>query len=396
MITRRFGRTELDMPVFSCGGMRYQHKWQDVPLEEVPTENQANLEATIKRALELGISHIETARGYGSSERQLGQVLPQFPRERLIVQTKIAPHADPKEFVRQFHESLERLQLDYVDLLGLHGINTYQLLWQSARPGGCLAAARQLQAEGLVRHIGFSTHAPLDIILAAIEHKGDGGFDYINLHWYWIFQQNETALEAAAQRDMGVFIISPADKGGMLYDPPAKLVDLCQPLHPLVFNCLFCLARPEIHTLSLGAAQPSDFNLQRSSLPLLEKVDQLLPPILDRLRGALHTAVGEDIANRFASGLPSWEETPGHMNLPVILWLRNLMLAYDMTGYGKMRYNLLGNGGHWFPGLNAAQVDQLELSTTLKDSPFAKQIPTWLRETHARLYERPKQRLSQG
>src|SRR5690606_19603820 len=70
---RRFGRTELQMPVFSCGGMRYQYKWSDVPLEEVPAENQANLEATVCRALELGINHIETARGYGSSEMQLGQ-----------------------------------------------------------------------------------------------------------------------------------------------------------------------------------------------------------------------------------------------------------------------------------------------------------------------------------
>src|SRR2546427_445899 len=61
---RRFGRTELRMPVFSCGGMRYQYKWQDVAPDEVPPDNQKNLEATIQRALELGINHIETARGY--------------------------------------------------------------------------------------------------------------------------------------------------------------------------------------------------------------------------------------------------------------------------------------------------------------------------------------------
>ena len=73
---RRFGRTELQMPVISCGGMRYQFKWQDVEPKEIPPDNQANLEATIRRALELGINHIETARGYGSSEMQLGKILP--------------------------------------------------------------------------------------------------------------------------------------------------------------------------------------------------------------------------------------------------------------------------------------------------------------------------------
>ena len=73
--------------------MRYQFKWQDVPPGEVPPDNQANLEATIHRAVELGINHIETARGYGSSEMQLGNVLPTLPRDKILVQTKVAPMA---------------------------------------------------------------------------------------------------------------------------------------------------------------------------------------------------------------------------------------------------------------------------------------------------------------
>src|SRR6516164_309266 len=97
---RRFGRTQLQMPVISCGGMRYQHKWQDVAPAEIPVENQRNLEATIHRAFELGINHIETARGYGSSEMQLGQVLPTLPRDRIIVQTKVGPKAKASEFLK--------------------------------------------------------------------------------------------------------------------------------------------------------------------------------------------------------------------------------------------------------------------------------------------------------
>ena len=98
--------------------------------------------------------------------------------------------------------------------------------------------------------------------------------------------------------DMGVFIISPADKGGMLYRPPAKLVQLCQPLHPLVFNCLFCLSRPEVHTLSVGASQPSDFDLQLTTLELLDQADSLLPPIEQRLQQAMAQAVGQDVMQR--------------------------------------------------------------------------------------------------
>jgi uncharacterized protein len=238
------------MPVFSCGGMRYQHKWQDVDPREVPPENQANLEATIRRAVELGINHIETARGYGSSEMQLGSVLPTFPREQLIVQTKIAPFATVDEFRRTFDRSMQYLRLDHVDLLSLHGINNRQLLDWSLRNGGALEAARKIQAEGRARHVGFSTHATTDIILEAINSDG---FDYVNVHWYFVNDLNWPAIQAAHARDMGVFIISPNDKGGKLYEPPPKLAKLCAPLTPMQFNDLYCLARPEVQTLSRGA-----------------------------------------------------------------------------------------------------------------------------------------------
>src|SRR5256885_9463 len=125
---RRFGRTELNMPVFSCGGMRYQFKWQDVTPGEIPPENQANVEAVIHRALELGINHIETARGYGTSEMQLGNVLPRLPRDKIIVQTKVGPNASADEFLKTFEKSIAYLKLDYVDLLSLHGVNNRQLL----------------------------------------------------------------------------------------------------------------------------------------------------------------------------------------------------------------------------------------------------------------------------
>lgn len=136
----RFGKTELQMPVISCGGMRFQYRWKDVPLEEIPAENQANLEACVRRAFELGINHFETARAYGTSEMQLGQILPQLPRDRIIVQTKIAPFADPKEFLQTFEQSMRYLRLEYLDLLAIHGINNYQHLEWTLRPRGCLEA----------------------------------------------------------------------------------------------------------------------------------------------------------------------------------------------------------------------------------------------------------------
>lgn len=389
---RRFGRTKLQMPLFSCGGMRYQFKWQDVPAWRIPGNNQKNLEATIQRAVEVGINHIETARGYGTSEIQLGRILPTFPRDQIIVQTKINPSPDPQEFRRKFDSSLRNLKLKYVDLLGLHGINNAETLAQSLRPGGCLEVAKQLQAQGKVKFIGFSTHGSTDIIEQAI---ATNSFDYVNLHWYYINQVNWAAIEAAKRHDMGVFIISPTDKGGMLYKPSQKLVEICAPLSPMVFNDLFCLSHPQVHTLSIGAAKPQDFDEHLKTIQLLERVDEILPSILARLEQEAIATLGEDWVKSWNIGLPSYDQTPGNVNIPVILWLRNLAIAYDMIEYAKSRYNLLGSGGHWFPGNNADQIDQLNLQHCLAYSPHADKIPALLQEAHQMLNSEAVKRLSQ-
>jgi uncharacterized protein len=392
MLYRRFGRTELEMPVFSCGGMRYQYKWQDVPQLEIPGNNQENLEATIRRSLEVGINHIETARGYGTSEMQLGQILPKFSREKLIVQTKVNPEADAKEFQRNLEKSLENLQLDYIDLLGLHGINNPETLDYCIRPGGCLDVVRKLQAEGKVKFIGFSTHGSTDIIIEAINTNQ---FDYVNLHWYYINQNNWAAIEAANRHDMGVFIISPSDKGGKLYEPSEKLVNLCAPLSPMVFNDLFCLSHQQVHTLSLGASKPQDFDEHLKTLELLDNASDILPPILAALEEEAIATLGENWVKTWNVNLPTHEETPGNVNIPMILWLRNLAIAYDMLEYAKMRYNLLGNGGDWFPGKKADQVDKLNLQQCLIRSPHADKIPHFLAQAHQMLGGEAVKRLSQ-
>lgn len=382
---RRFGKTEIQIPVISCGGMRYQQSWKDS--DPISTESQQTVEACIRRSVELGINHIETARGYGTSEEQLGKVFPLFPREDLIIQTKVGPNEDVKKFEETFEKSMRLLQLDYVDLFAFHGINGPKEHDDTLR---CLETAQRWKKEGRVRHIGFSTHGHRDDILKALKL---GVFDYVNLHWYYIFQDNGPCIEEATRQDMGVFIISPNDKGGMLYKPTEKLVGLCAPLHPMVFNGLFCLSHPEVHTLSCGVARPEDFDIHLETVEKLDHAKEALAPVLTRLEVAMAEAVGEEWAKSWQSGLPEWDTTPGEINVPVILRLHNLAKAYGMVEYGKMRYNLLGNGDSWFPGEKAAQVDDATLSVALNRSPFAAAIPEKLRETHQMLVGEEKKRL---
>jgi predicted aldo/keto reductase-like oxidoreductase len=381
------------MPVLTCGGMRYQHAWKDVEPHEIPADNQANLEATVRHALDLGINHIETARGYGTSEMQLGRFLPALPRDKMIIQTKIVPFADPKEFLATFEKSMNYLRLDHVDLLALHGINNDQILDWSLRPGGCLDAAEQLRKQGRCRYVGFSTHGPPRVISAAIN---TGRFDYVNLHWYFVYDFTWPCIEAATRHDMGVFIISPNDKGGKLYEPTGKLVQLCAPLSPMAFNVLYCLARPQVHTLSIGAVRPSDFDEHMAALQHFDQREQLSAPIAARLRAEMERVLGADWCAHWHEGIPEPQHIPGEINVLEILRLWSLAKALDMVAFAKMRYNLLGNAEHWFPGKNAELIKELDVRPVLRGNRFVERIPGILAEAHQMLFEKPVQRLSQS
>ena len=341
---RRFGRTEISMPVLSLGGMRFQQSWSDLEADAITAQSQRLLQSTLEHAVQTGFHHVETARHYGSSERQLGWALPDCPDPSRILQTKVPPQSDAALFEADLEVSFTRLDVDRVDLLAIHGINLHTHLDQTVRPGGCLDVVRRWQAEGRIGHVGFSTHGDTALIVDAIE---TGVFDYVNLHWYFIRQENERAIAAASLQDMGVFIISPTDKGGHLHTPGPRLLELTDPLHPIVFNDLFCLRDPRVHTLSVGAARPQDLDLHLQAVSLLDQAAELVAPIESRLRLAECDALGASWLKSWRQGLPEWQDTPGEINLPMLLWLHNLLEAWDLEGFVKARYGLLGRAGHW-------------------------------------------------
>ena len=166
------------------------------------------------------------------------------------------------------------------------------------------------------------------------------------------------------------------------------------PFSPIGFNDLYCLTDQEIHTISIGAAKPSDFEEHLKIIPLLaqEGIGDRVHDIAKRLEAEFLKVNGFPMPERWDDILPSFGEVPGWINLQEIRRLWALDKAFDMQAYGKLRYNLLGNGGHWFPGINATEFDE----AAIREFGVRFGIPdlaTILREAHDRFGDVPRKRL---
>ncbi|MBI3944383.1 MAG: aldo/keto reductase [Armatimonadetes bacterium] len=358
---RRFGKTGLRLPVFTFGAMR---------IPGVPEEQAV---ATVRRAVALGINHLETARGYGTSEVLIGKALAGLDRDDLIITTKIPPQESASEMRRCIEESLSRMGIRRIDNLDVHGINNPDLLGLALKPGGSLAAIRRARDEGLVGHVGFSTHGPLELIL---ETMRTGEFESVNLHYFYFNQRNAPVIRLAEEMDMGVLIISPTDKGGQLFNPPPLLAELTAPYTPIAIAHRFLLADPAITTLTIGAAHPDHFDAHLAVADQDGPLTDAEQAVFARLEARL-AALGGTRCTLCHECLPC----PEQINIPEVLRLRNLGRAFEMEDFGRYRYNMIGNGSHWLWGQQGDHCT--DCGECLPRCPEGLKIPELLRDAHA-------------
>lgn len=371
---RRFGRTNLQLSVITLGGMRYHDGWS-APPDQLTGRMIEQCADMVRRSLALGINHIETAKGYGKSEHCYGRVLNQelhVPRDSYYLMTKGAPES-AEDTHRQLEAQLRALGTDHIDLYAWHGINTPRRYQLALAKGGPVEVLQRYKEQGVIGHLGFSTHGSVRTITDAI---ATDLFDFVNVHYYYFWQRNWGAVLQAAAHDMGVFIISPNDKGGQLFHASDRLRELTAPLTPIQFNARFCLRTPHVHTLSFGMTEPEHVSEMQGALPVsvpLNAADLAILQRLDSQVDALSSYDGYEL-----------DGDPSGINIPEVLRFRRLLKCYDMRAFGKYRYNMFTPNSEWFWGEFATE-ENLE---KVDRSRFPPGIPVieMLREAHRELF----------
>ncbi len=165
---RAFGNTGLQVSVLGLGGFHQVEIGQSLVTQ------------LVDRYLAAGGNYIETARSYGGgvSEVKLGHAL-QGRRDQVVLVSKTGQR-DAEGAWRELNESLEALGTDHLDLLLYHGVSDVETLDALAGPGGAGESFARAREEGLVNHVGASSHWPLVLIPAMERLELDAVMYWVN------------------------------------------------------------------------------------------------------------------------------------------------------------------------------------------------------------------------
>jgi aryl-alcohol dehydrogenase-like predicted oxidoreductase len=211
------GRTGLQVSEIGFGGApaglrNYLGKWD--PDQE---DAERSIVEAVHKAVELGINYFDTAPGYGdgASERMFGKAIHAY-RGSVSIATKAG--ATTKDgILRSAEASLERLQVDSIDVLQIHGTwYTDEQIREILGPGGALEGLLSLRSQGLVKYIGFTTegaNGPASQLIAS------GEFDVVQCCYNLIYQhpydpdRKAGLMFEAEARGMGIVTMRPLTSG---------------------------------------------------------------------------------------------------------------------------------------------------------------------------------------
>ena len=190
---RVLGRTGASVSIlaFGCGSRFLMYAEEDKALE------------ALNRALDLGITYLDTAYAYGDgkSETRVGKVMA-TRRKGVFLATKI-PDRGRDDFLRRLEGSLKRLQTDHVDLVHIHSLGHADDLAKIEAPDGAVKGLLQAREQKMTRFIGMTSHTDGAVMAQAIEHH-DLDCVQMALNGSRNGRFEELALPAARQKRLGV------------------------------------------------------------------------------------------------------------------------------------------------------------------------------------------------
>jgi aryl-alcohol dehydrogenase-like predicted oxidoreductase len=203
MERRVLGKTNHRSSIVTLGGAVFIY----------PVEQERG-DAFVKHALDSGVNHIDVAPTYGDAEVKLGKWVKEY-RDDVFLGCKTGKRTK-KEAEEELRRSLERLQTDYFDLYQFHGLDTPGDLAMVVGEAGALQAFKEAKEEGLINHIGITSHNPVNILKALELHD----FDTVLLPVNYVLHAHpeprndyEPVLKKARERNIGVIAMKSIAKG---------------------------------------------------------------------------------------------------------------------------------------------------------------------------------------
>jgi len=190
------GKTGLEVNRFGFGG---------IPIQRV-SESQAV--ETVFHAVEKEVDFIDTSRAYTTSERRIGLALKQTDR-KVILASK-SPNKTAEGARADLETSLKELQRDYIDLYQCHFVKDEAEYRKVIAPGGAFEGLRKAKEEGLIGHIGITSHS-LDVLDLSID---SGLFETIMVCFSFLEPlAREKIIPKAVGKKIGLIAMKPFSGG---------------------------------------------------------------------------------------------------------------------------------------------------------------------------------------
>ena len=183
--------------------------------------DQDLVEEMVRYGIDHGVNYFDTAYPYhgGMSERVMGKVLSQYPRESYYLADKFPGHMILESYDPQtlFEEQLRRCNVEYFDFYLLHNVYEESVERYLDPDLGIMEYLKEQKRIGRIRHLGFSTHGRLDMMKEFLEKYGqDMEFCQIQLNYLdWTLQDAKEKYELLSSYNIPVWVMEPV-RGGKL------------------------------------------------------------------------------------------------------------------------------------------------------------------------------------